>query len=153
MAPSRAAVRSESVAPVGFAVAIRRSLLPILGGILIGSYLGSLLLAAFLQMSDGTPLQRWLQVPLDAFGLSFYALLAGVPVALVFGLPVYAWLLSRGWVNWLTVAVMALVPAVLALPGGIMIGGVVAMYALCVAWITHALQLWFSRTLAASRAA
>lgn len=121
----------------------------VLGGILICTCLGSLLLAAFLRMTDGPALQRWLHVPLDAFGLSFYALLAGTPAALVFGLPVYAWLQARGWASWRTVTAIALVPAVLALPTGIDIAGLVAEYALCVAWITHALRLRFTRAGAA----
>lgn len=145
--PGVAAVDPSS--PMGFATALRASLLPVLGGILLGTYAGSLVFAAFLQMGDGPPLQRWLHVPLDAFGLSFYAFLAGTPMALLFGLPTFAWLLMRGKLNGWTVTGIALVPVLPVLPFGFSIAGLVVEYALCVAWISYALRLWWARGAAA----
>lgn len=129
---------------MNYPTALARSILPWLGGVLVGAYLGSLCFAAYLRMGDGSALQRWLQVPLDALGLSLFALLAAAPAALLVGWPTYAFLLHKGRADWLTSAAIPLLPAALVwVLGDGVIAALLAWYGLCIAWVTHALRLRF----------
>lgn len=133
-----------------YTAALKHSIRAVIGGILLGVYAGSLLFAAVLRMGDGPAWQRWLQVPIDALGVSLYALLATAPSALLLWWPAYAFLLYKGWASWPAVAGVACLPAALALAlEGSIIGGLVALYAFCIALVTHALYRRFARAVPA----
>lgn len=128
---------------MNYPTALKQSIIPVVGGILLGVYAGSLLFAGYLRMGDGPALQRWLHVPIDAFGVSFFALLATAPVALLLWWPIYAWLLQKGRASWLVVAAVPVLPALAWSIAEPIIGGLAALYGLCIALVTHALQRRF----------
>lgn len=129
-----------------YTTALKRSTVPVIGGLLLGVYAGSLLFAGLLRMGDGPAWQRWLRVPIDAFGVSFYALLATVLPTLLVWWPVYSLLWCKGRANWLTVAAL---PLLAALPWALsepIIASLAALYGLCIALATHALHRRLDRS-------
>ena len=74
-----------------------------------------------------------------------FSLLFTVPAALAVGWPVYSFLLSRDRASYLSSAGIALVPAVIVwLAVDSVFGALAALYGICIAAVTHTLQLRFT---------
>ncbi len=125
-----------------FKEALGKSILPVFGGLMLGGFLASLIFALWLRALDQASFLEWLTSPALAFALLLFASLLAAPVAFVVGWPAYSFLLSRGLATYLSSVAIALALAVIAwLAGEPEIGGLTTLYGVCIAVVTHALQV------------
>ena len=122
--------------------ALSKSVLPTLCGLVAGGLLASAIGAFVALASQRTPVDGWLGFLALTSGMFLYSLPFTVPAALAIGWPAYSFLLSRGMATYASSAAIALVPAVVVwLVVDWVFGALAALYGICIAAITHTLQL------------
>lgn len=103
--------------------------------------IGSLIVVAFLLGVAGalhTHYSPGMFSPAGAAGIYYFGtLMFGILPVVLYGAPAYAWLARTGRANWITVTIVALVPAPLLLPFDFHLAATTLVCAPPVAWLTH----------------
>ena len=87
------------------------SLLAVLLALPVASLLGAALVLGWEWWNLDSGPRLWRELPMLVLLVAFFAVAAGGLVALLFGAPLYALLAWKGWARWWSVALLALLPA------------------------------------------